>query len=164
MKQLILFRHGKSSWDHPAIADADRPLLGKGVRKTKQVAEMLKQKGIIPDLIVSSHAVRALETAGIAAETLGLQRESIVVNERLYHASTDNIWDVVSSLPDESDIVMLFGHNPGFTEFVNNAHLGHTDGLPTSGAAGGTFLCDHWHECILHQPKNTFLVCPEKPG
>ncbi|HRZ43487.1 MAG TPA: histidine phosphatase family protein [Bacteroidales bacterium] len=162
MKQLILFRHGKSSWEDPSQGDAGRPLLEKGVRRTIRAAQALKQKGIVPDLLVSSHALRAHSTAGIVAEVFGLPTAEIVISEMLYHASVDRIWDVISSLPPEKKSVILFGHNPGFTEFANQSGLCRTDCIPTSGVAGGTFHCTHWHDCVITLPENTFHLWPAK--
>lgn len=162
MKQLILFRHGKSSWDDPGKADADRPLLEKGVRRTIRAAQALKQRGIVPDLLISSHALRALRTAEIAAEVFGIPGEHIVLNEMLYHASVDRIWDVISSLPPDKQSVILFGHNPGFTEFANRSGLYRTDWIPTSGVVGGTFHCQHWYDCVMTLPENTFHIWPAK--
>lgn len=162
MKQLILFRHGKSSWEDAAQADADRPLLEKGVRRTIRVSQALQQRGIIPDLLVTSPAMRAASTAAVVAEVLGLPKEGIVTSEILYHASVDRIWEVVSTLPPEKKCVMLFGHNPGFTEFANQSGLYRTDWIPTSGVVGGTFHCHHWYDCVMTFPENTFHLWPAK--
>jgi phosphohistidine phosphatase len=144
MKQLLLFRHGKSSWDHPELPDVERPLLQKGEQRTHRMANHLKVKlSINSGLIVTSHAQRAMQTAKIVAGVLGIPEALCITDHHLYHASPDRIWDVVISLPDHVDRAILFGHNPGFTEFVNFAGIASLDWLPTSGIAAGTFHCQH---------------------
>ncbi|MFO7723154.1 MAG: histidine phosphatase family protein [Bacteroidales bacterium] len=163
MKHLMLFRHGKSSWDHPGLSDIDRPLLSKGEQRTRKVAGHMKEKlGITSGLIVTSHAKRAFQTASIVAGILGIQGKAFLTEQNLYHASVDRIWDVIIALPDDIDRVMLFGHNPGFTEFVNQAGIASIDWLPTSGVASAVFKCDHWHECPLARPEDSFILLPSK--
>ena len=74
MKSLYLVRHAKSSREDPGCADEERPLLEKGVKKTGKVIKYLRERKIIPDLVISSHAERALDTAKIIAEGIGLSR------------------------------------------------------------------------------------------
>ena len=70
MKNLILIRHAKSSWDNPWQDDHDRPLAERGLRDAPRMAKRLKQKGIFPDIMLSSTALRAIETAKITAQEL----------------------------------------------------------------------------------------------
>ena len=162
MKRIIIFRHGKSSWAHPGLEDVDRPLLNKGEQRTRNVAEKLSALNISAGIIVTSHAVRALRTATIAAEIFNISNKSIIVDPNLYHASADAIWDVIFSLPDDINSVMLFGHNPGFTDFVNSSGIAGIDWLPTSGAATALFNCQHWHQCTEVKPQNPVIILPEK--
>ena len=67
MKTLYIVRHAKSSWDHPGLGDDQRPLLEKGKKRTKYVVDYFLENNCRPDLIISSHAVRAFETAKIIA-------------------------------------------------------------------------------------------------
>lgn len=164
MKQIILFRHGKSSWDTPGLADVDRPLLQKGRQRTLKMARHILEIGLKPDLIVSSHAVRAYQTAAIIAETAGISAGDIVIEPLLFHASTDRIWDVIISLPEEASRVLLVGHNPGFTEFASSNGIGMIDWLPTSGIATATLPCRHWHECPITAPQNVYITWPSKAG
>lgn len=162
MKQILLFRHGKSSWDNPVTADIDRPLLQKGRDRTLKMAKHLLNIGLSTDMIITSNAVRAYQTAEIAAGVLGIDAKNIVIEPDLYHASTDRIWDVIISLPEEVNSVILFGHNPGFTEFINKSCISSIDWLPTSGVASGTYMCKHWYDCIVNPPGKTFLLRPSK--
>jgi phosphohistidine phosphatase len=163
MKHLILFRHGKSSWDHPGFSDIDRPLLQKGEQRTLKMARYLQEnQGVSDALIVSSNAERAYQTAAIVAGVLGIKEEDIVTEPILYHADTESIWDVIVALPDSAERVILFGHNPGFTDFINRAGIASIDWLPTSGIASAIYKCNHWHECPLSIPAKTFILQPSK--
>ncbi len=162
MKRILLFRHGKSSWTHPGLADADRPLLSKGEHRTKRVAQKLAELNLGTGLIVTSNAVRALRTAAIVAEILNISPESVVIDPLLYHASENEIWDIVYSLPDDVDEVMLFGHNPGLTDFANSSGITDIDWLPTSGVVTALFNCTSWHQCAETKPQDTILILPEK--
>ena len=84
MKTLLLIRHAKSSWDDPALPDKDRPLNDRGRRDAPKMGKRLAKRGVKPDLILSSPALRALRTAEIIAKMLDYQRRDIVLNERLY--------------------------------------------------------------------------------
>lgn len=160
MKQLFLFRHGKSSWDTQGLSDYDRPLLHKGQQRTAKVAKHLLDMGALPDLMVTSPAVRASQTAMIVAEILGFPVEKVLANPSLYLASPDQIWDVIIALPDSAGKVILFGHNTGFTEFINLSGIARLDWLPTSGVASASFSCDHWYDCPSLHPTNTSVTWP----
>lgn len=160
MKQLVLFRHGKSSWNNPDVTDIDRPLLHKGRERTRKMAEYLVRIGLSTDMLMTSSAVRAYQSAEIVAEVLGIDTNKIFIEPDLYHASTERIWDVVISLPEDANSVILFGHNPGLTEFINISRISSIDWLPTSGVASATYKCKHWHDCIVTPPGKTFVLHP----
>lgn len=162
MKRITMFRHGKSSWAHPGLADVDRPLMHKGELRTKKVAGHLLKMNIGAELVITSHAVRAFRTAAITAGVLGISHDSVIVDPGLYHASEEAIWDIIFSLPADVDTVMLFGHNPGFTDFINTSGIAIIDWLPTSGAASALFHCNHWHQCPEVKPHDTVIILPEK--
>jgi phosphohistidine phosphatase len=161
MKQIILFRHGKSSWADGSLPDDKRPLMDVGIKRTLKVAERLISLGVKPDLLVTSHATRAHRTADLVAGAYGFGPESIRVESALYHASPDAIWDVVVSLPETANSVILFGHNPEFTEFVNLAGISNIDWMPTSGVAGAIFQCNLWPDCPGLIPVEPLLVIPK---
>jgi phosphohistidine phosphatase len=119
MKKLYFVRHAKSSWDEPDLSDFDRPLNDRGKRDAPRMAKRLKEKEVAPDLMLSSPAKRALSTCEKISEVLGYPKAAIKTDRRLYHASADEILQVLRELPATCDEVIVFGHNPGLTEFVN---------------------------------------------
>ena len=111
MKTLVLCRHAKSDWP-PGIADIDRPLKDRGIRNADFLGELLGNQEFMPDLIISSPANRALSTARLVAKKLGYSRDRIQIETSVYHEGTDALLQLVRSLPQTVETVMIFGHNP----------------------------------------------------
>lgn len=160
MKTLTIVRHGKSSWEDAGIQDFERPLLPVGKKRTQRMAEFLVKRAVVPDLIVSSHAVRAFETASLMAAVFDYPRHRIQVESAVYHHGMEGLWSLVFSLPDDKHEVMVVGHNPGLTQFVNGLLEHPIDYLPTSAVASFTFFTDHWNEVMLADKKVNFLTFP----
>ncbi|MGO4152142.1 SixA phosphatase family protein [Cupriavidus sp. YAF13] len=115
MKTLFLVRHARSSRDDPSLYDRQRPLDDRGRHDASKMGKRLADRGVEPDLLVSSPALRALTTAQLIADEIGYKRKDIVIDERLYASSPDNLLAVICALDDGLSRVMLFGHNPEFT-------------------------------------------------
>ncbi len=145
MKTLIILRHGKSSWDVPVQRDFDRPLTSKGQKRTQLIADYLKTHKIIPQLIISSPAVRALSSAKIAALTLGYRIEDIQIQEDLYFVSTEKYYESLYTASDNIDTLMVVGHNPMITDFCNAFIEKKIDNLPTSGLCVVRFNTQKWN-------------------
>lgn len=161
MKTLYIVRHAKSSWDHPGLADDERPLLQKGIKRTLKIAGFLKEKEILPDLMISSHAVRAHETAKIIAGIIGISEDNIIITSKLYHGSADHIYNELFGLPNNIASVMIFGHNPTFTSFANHFLDNKIDWLPTSAVVSVTFETGHWTELPMANHKANFIITPK---
>ncbi len=105
MKYLYIVRHAKSSWDHPGQADDERPLIDKGIERTKLIAEYLLENDVKVDMFLSSHAVRAYETAKIIAEALGSPEEKIQVSEDIYNSNIDILFNHLFEAPDQANSI-----------------------------------------------------------
>ena len=143
---LIIVRHGKSDWADPDLADIDRPLKSRGVQDSYRMAGRLKDRGLCPDLLIPSPATRAMSTAMIFARELGYDNANIRVMEELYHASPNNLVNIACHLPGDRYTVMLFGHNPGLTDFVNIYLKNRVDNIPTAGVVTLEFERGHWSD------------------
>lgn len=161
MKILYLVRHAKSSWKDDSISDAERPLNKRGERDAPFMAELLYRKGIQPDLLVSSPALRALSTAKIFANTFEYLEGRIQVEDSAYLAETEDIWRIVRNFDNGSDSAMLFGHNPGFTEFVNFFDNVYIDNVPTSGVVCIAFSSENWEFCSAEHAKVMWVEYPK---
>jgi phosphohistidine phosphatase len=142
---LYLIRHAKSSWDNPALRDFQRPLNERGLETAPQMAALMKKEGIIPDLLVSSPAKRALDTARFFAAQYGVSDEAIVQEKDIYEASPIDLMRVISHLPDSAPTIFLFGHNPGLTDLVNQFTDDFIDNIPTCGIVRIVADTAHWN-------------------
>jgi len=161
MKRLFLIRHAKSSRDDPALADKDRPLNDRGKRDAPKMGALLAKRRVKPNLILSSSAVRALDTAEIIAEKIDYKRKNIRVEDRLYAVEADKLLDVIRRLGDELDCVMLIGHNPELTELAHRLSSKITD-MPTCAVAEFTFDSKSWSRIGKDNPVKVVLDTPKQ--
>jgi phosphohistidine phosphatase len=144
MKTLYLLRHAKSSWDDPGLKDFDRPLNKRGLKAAPKIgAYMLKEK-IRPGIILSSPALRAKQTTTMACERAGLS-SLINFDERIYEASVQRLFEIVTGFADEIDTAMMVGHNPGFEELLS-ALTGESQRMPTAALARINLKIEKWSE------------------
>ena len=120
MLKVILFRHAKSSWADPALADIDRPLSARGRNAAPLMARWLLEFGIEPDLVLCSAAVRTRQTLDLVlAATIGADwKHSVQYDDALYLAEPDLIRARLTRLPADVRQVMVVGHNPGLHELA----------------------------------------------
>jgi phosphohistidine phosphatase len=117
MKQLLLLRHAKSSWQDDSLSDHQRPLNDRGERDAPRIGRLICEQGLIPDLIISSSATRAQQTArAVATECDG--EELLQVTDELYHAAPQTYLSILVGLADNSERVLMVGHNPGIESLV----------------------------------------------
>lgn len=160
MKKLYLIRHAKSDWSNPSLDDFDRPLSQRGKKNAPFMGEILKNKGINPDLIISSPAYRARETARKIAKKIKYIEE-IMYNEYIYEASLKTILEVMNFIEDEYDEVILVGHNPGLNMLAFYL-VNFNENLPTSGVIEIEFNCQTWREASKSNAKFVSFEYPKK--
>ncbi len=117
MKTLLLLRHAKSSWKHPELHDHDRPLNKRGLKEAPKVGAYLKDHDLVPDLILSSTARRAQDTAQAVHEASGFSGD-IDLYQDLYLSDTACYLDILCRLPDDANRVLVVGHNPDLEELL----------------------------------------------
>lgn len=146
MKTLFLTRHAKSSWDAPGLSDEKRPLNSRGERDAPKMGKRLVSRGVQPELIVSSPALRAYSTAiKIAAET-GYAEKAVQVDKRLYFEGIGAALKIIQSLNLEVQSAMLVGHNPVTTALANYLANTNIANIPTCGIAEIVFDTESWQE------------------
>ena len=146
MKQLLVIRHAKSSWNDAVIDDFDRPLNERGNSDAPRMAKLLSEKGIHVDAIISSTANRAFSTAIYFAKELGLKKINIKSYDKLYHAPSHVFYDIIDDLDDDLNSIAIFAHNPGITDFVNSLSETQIDNMPTCGIFAVKVSIKHWNE------------------
>lgn len=142
MKQLLLVRHGKSDWGTAAQTDFERPLNKRGKENAPEMADRLLKRGFKFDLMVSSPAKRALTTAKYFAEAY--KTEDIQLEKSIYEANTTALLKVVNAFDEDADTVIMFGHNPGFTDFANELSDANIYNIPTAGMVLISFPFESW--------------------
>ena len=144
MKKLYILRHAKSSWDQPGLADFDRPLNQRGLITAPFMGELIARKEYLPDLIISSPAKRARQTAILVKESAGAGAD-IRYDEKIYEASPQALRQIVLELNDEIESVMVVGHNPGMEGFIRYL-TGSLEAMPTAALAYLTLNIEKWNE------------------
>ena len=119
MKTLILTRHAKSSWNSDSSTDFGRPLNKRGIDDAPIMAKRLTGYGQLPQLVVSSTATRALQTAELLMRELAMEKTLLNTTDAIYEAPARALIDHIKQLPEQADIVMLIGHNPGMSSTCN---------------------------------------------
>ncbi|KRB59127.1 histidine phosphatase family protein [Flavobacterium sp. Root186] len=143
MKNLILIRHAKSSWEAP-LKDFDRPLMKRGILDAHEVSINISKYLPKTYIIWSSTAARASETALIFAQNISYPIESIIYKDDLYTFDDKQLEKVIKSCDNSLESVILFGHNEAITNFVNKFGDVFIDNVPTSGFVSLQFDSESW--------------------
>ncbi len=144
MKTLLIMRHAKSSWKDKDLKDRKRPLSKRGKRNAPQMGELIKEKELVPQIILSSDAVRAHQTVELLTGTSGFSGK-VQYDDDLYMAEADEYLDSLRKVSDDFERVMIVGHNPGL-ESLLPLLTGRVESLPTAAVAHLTLPIDHWKE------------------
>ncbi len=160
MKNLYLIRHAKSDWSNENKSDFDRGLNKRGEKAIPTMANALKKKKIMPDLILSSSAKRAKLTAKGLAQKIGYSGEIKYINA-LYMAEPETIQERIKDLNDKYDTVFVVGHNPETTELSNMIIDTYIDNVPTLGIVAFNFSIDHWKSFKFDKGKMQFFIYPK---
>ena len=147
MKTLFLMRHAKSSWKDDKLADHERPLKKRGLKDIKLIAKELKKNDLVPELILSSSAVRAKETAEYLAECLDYQGK-IKTSDDLYMGEPLNYVAALNGVKEKIDSVMIVGHNPGLEAYLQIID-GEIESIPTGGLGYLMLATDEWESVTL---------------
>ena len=147
MKTLLVLRHAKSSWSDPALDDHERPLNTRGRRDGLRMRALVREYGLIPDVVISSDAVRARLTAEAVVEAARYAGE-ILLDQRLYMAGPADILSLLRTMGKKAETVMIVGHNPGLEELVAQL-TGEWQDLPTAALAQIVLPIDQWRDLTL---------------
>lgn len=168
MKTLFLLRHAKSSWADSSLGDFDRPLSGRGRKAVAKMATFMAEKGLRPDLILSSSSARTRETFWRFQEAFGEELEVEFVDD-LYHSSSILMLNLVQNAPSQISSLMLLAHNPGiqdaalrFLGYGSPADISRLDfKFPTGALAQFSFHAEVWQDVNFEEGKLERLVFPK---
>jgi phosphohistidine phosphatase len=163
--RLTLVRHAKTEPAAPGQEDWDRVLEPRGQRDAPEMARRLKQRGLKPELILSSPAVRAITTATIMLRELGVSAQKLQQDERLYLASPKDMLAVIHELGGRARHLMVVGHNPGMTEFADRISCEReVDNMPTCAIYTLQFAIKEWSELEWESGVEAELDYPKRSG
>lgn len=143
-RELVLIRHTKTNLAEVGQRDFDRALKKDRTDDAKNMARHLKELGLQPELILCSPALRTKQTAELFCEKLKYDFNKIVFDMRLYESSAKDYLEVVRETNKEIESLVVVGHNPSITYFVNLFLKNEIDMVPTSGVVWLELESDDW--------------------
>ena len=160
MKQVIIVRHAKAV-PYGYEDDFNRNLTERGEKDAAKISSELKQRGIKADIMVSSPAKRALETAHIFAENLDFDKNKIIEVKAIYDGmTTSEFLKLIHELHESSETVFFFGHNPEFHYFVNNLLKHFGSDMPTCSTVAIDFDVTRWEDIEVRKGEKAFHLIP----
>ncbi len=148
MKTLLLMRHGKSDWkDTKKKEDKFRPLTKKGEKDAQKMCELLEEKEIFPQVILTSTALRARETSAVFLDRC-CEEITFIARDALYMAEPPAILDCIKTVNDQVERVMVIGHNPGLEALLQH-FIGKVESLSPASVAYVELPIDHWSDLSL---------------
>lgn len=160
MKNLYLIRHAKSDWNDESKSDFERGLNKRGKKAIVTMGNALKEKKVIPDLILSSSAKRAKLTAKGLAKEIGYRGE-IKYIDALYMAEPKTMQELIKGVNDKYDTLFLVGHNPETTELSNLMIDDAIDNVPTLGIVALDLPIDRWKKFKFSEVEIRFFIYPK---
>lgn len=160
MKKLLLLRHGKSEKLDSGIADFDRPLNNRGKKAASLVGSFIGKKKIQPDLVISSPAERARQTAALAIKAAGINAD-LRFDERIYEANAAQLLNVVKQIDESANIALLVGHNPAFEDLQSDL-TGHVRHMPTAALAFLSMNIEKWSDVRERCAELKWMITPKE--
>ncbi len=163
MKRIIFVRHSRAEDPSPLLPDLERSLTVKGKHVSVQMAGRLKEHFREPCTVLSSPAFRAFETAVIFARVNGWKSDDIKLKDTLYfNISMNSFSYLISELDDTADNLILFGHNPAFTEIPDRLSDSGCDFMPKTGIVSLVFNVGSWKDAVRQKGRIEFFLKPDK--
>lgn len=160
MKTLLMLRHAKSDWGDSSLRDFDRPLAKRGKRDAPRMGAALKERGPMPDLVISSPAARAKATIEAFIPAAGLTL-SPQFEGRIYEAPSAELMRIIRNIPDTSECAIMVGHNPGFEDTVSRLTKSDVH-MPTAALACIELSVDRWEDAEDGQGRLLWMLTPKE--
>ena len=161
MKSIILFRHAKSDWDATYSSDHQRPINQRGIKASKLMGSYLAKINEIPDLIISSSALRALQTMENAIST-GKWESKIAVKKEVYHASVSTLIDLIKRTRNIYSNICIIGHEPTFSYFLKSITNETVFKFPTATMAKIVLKVESWNNLDNKPSKLLWIKKPKE--
>jgi phosphohistidine phosphatase len=161
MKYLTIVRHAKSSRDNPEWDDLERPLNDRGKKAIQKMGKFLKKKSLHPDLLISSPAQRAKETAIGIGKLLDYPLENMEINKEIYFGNIQEIIGVISNINNNFNDVFLFGHEPLLSSMIHRLTGEIVEKFPTCSIYRIVWDIKKWSLISSQKGKCEFFVYPK---
>jgi phosphohistidine phosphatase len=158
VKILFLLRHAKSSWKDQSLPDFERPLKNRGKQAADRLGRHLKHELIVPELVLSSPALRARETIERVAKAAKWDVE-IRFDQRIYEAGGLRLLEVISQIENERKTALLVGHNPGVEELLMLL-TGESKKVPTATLMKLELKSSKWANAADKRARLAWLIKP----
>jgi len=127
------------------------------------MGKKLKERQIMPDLILSSPAKRARKTATAIAKAIGYPKKKIIFDDNIYHAGARYLFEMVRNLDDNHETIMLFGHNPDFNDLAGMLlKINPVYNIVTTGVYCIKFDVDQWQNVREGKGESVFYDYPKQ--
>jgi phosphohistidine phosphatase len=160
MKALFVLRHAKSSWENTDLSDFARPLNERGLKAAPLMGKFIYKNQLQPELILSSLAERAKQTALLVKKNAQIGGE-IRYDERIYEATPKRLLEVLAEQSDKIESVMLVGHNPGL-EGLLKILTDEVQPMPTAALAVIDLKIGKWSEINSSTGNLRTLIRPKE--
>jgi phosphohistidine phosphatase len=161
MKTLYFMRHAKSKEFAPEESDFERSVSKKGYKDINTIGSYLKLRGVLPDLVLSSCALRAQQSTTALMEKLGYSGEITYLNQ-LYLTSPQEIIEILKIQDDDLEKLFIMGHHPYLTELVNQLSLEHISKIPSTGMVALEFDLQSWQDIEKQKGTLEFFIFPKQ--
>lgn len=160
MKYLTIIRHAKSSWTTPDLDDILRPLNERGLKSIKIIGNYLKEKNIQPDLMISSPATRAVQTAFGIGDLVNYKIDTLKINQEIYFGNQTDIFSILKKIDTPVNDVFLFGHEPILSSLIFHLTKISLEKFPTCAVFRISFKIDNWS--AIKTGSTVFFITPKQ--
>jgi len=158
-KSIILYRHAKSNWGAESSSDHERPLNERGIDSAKMMGKVLALSNQVPELVITSSAVRAKQTLQLSIEAGGWKCD-VKEDGKIYHNDVDDILEIIRSVSNNYSSVMLVGHEPKWSSLTSMMIGGGEINFPTAAMSKIEYQVDDWKDVEYRTGQLKWLLQP----
>ena len=160
MKELCIVRHAKSDWSIEGLPDIERALNARGYNDAHTIGKYLRQQGLVPQVMISSPAIRTLSTALIFSDELSFSKAKIKIDPDLYETGWKDYLTIIRSISEDVNSICIFGHNPIVSDL--SSHLsGRALEMPTCAVARFSLSDNDWSSLSIENIKFIEMITPK---
>jgi len=161
VKQLLILRHAKSDWADPGLNDFERPLNPRGEHDAPRMGAWLAGQRLQPDSIVSSPALRTVQTTRLLAAAAGVPEALIRFEAGIYEAHVSTLVQLLRGFDDSWQRPLLVGHNPGMHDLVERLGGERIHKYPTCALTVLELQIENWNDIRQGQARLLQMMTPK---